>query len=126
MKNFNVISLILKQSSFINDKSFINCIFNEIYQKTFQQLYIIINEYHKDNDIMNCFMITFTKCSAYLNIESLNSIYQNFNEFLEKIEKNNINNKTDKIKMKIYNKKVKEELEEKMRKEEEELKKLGL
>ena len=53
-------------------------------------------------------------------------IYQNFNEFLEKIEKNNINNKTDKIKMKIYNKKVKEELEEKMRKEEEELKKLGL
>ena len=82
MKNFNVISLILKQSSFINDKSFINCIFNEIYQKTFQQLYIIINEYHKDNDIMNCFMITFTKCSAYLNIESLNSIYQNFNELV--------------------------------------------
>ena len=53
-------------------------------------------------------------------------IYQNFNEFLEKIEKNNINNKTDKVKMKMYNKKVKEELEEKMRKEEEELKRLGL
>ena len=53
-------------------------------------------------------------------------IYDDFNEFLGKIEKNNINNKTDKIKMKIYNKKVKEELEEKMRKEEEELKRLGL
>ena len=53
-------------------------------------------------------------------------IYQDFNEFLGKIEKNNINNKTDKVKLKIYNKKVKEELEEKMRKEEEELKRLGL
>ena len=53
-------------------------------------------------------------------------IYQDFNEFLGKIEKNNINNKTDKVKLKIYNKKVKEELEEKMRKEEEVLKRLGL
>jgi ribosomal protein S20 len=53
-------------------------------------------------------------------------IYNNFNQFLENIEKKNINNKTDKVKMKIYNKKVKEELEEKMRKEEEELKRLGL
>ena len=53
-------------------------------------------------------------------------IYDDFNEFLGKIEKNNINNKTDKVKLKIYNKKVKEELEEKMRKEEEELKRLGL
>ena len=53
-------------------------------------------------------------------------IYQDFNEFLGKIEKNNINDNTDKVKLKIYNKKVKEELEEKMRKEEEELKRLGL
>ena len=53
-------------------------------------------------------------------------IYQNFNQFLEKIEKNNINNKNDKMKLKMYNKKVKEELLEKERKEEEELKRLGL
>ena len=53
-------------------------------------------------------------------------IYNNFNQFLGKIEKNNINNKNDSIKLKIYNKKVKEELEEKLRKEEEELKRLGL
>ena len=53
-------------------------------------------------------------------------IYNNFNQFLGRIEKNNINNKNDSIKLKIYNKKVKEELEEKLRKEEEELKRLGL
>ena len=53
-------------------------------------------------------------------------IYKNFNQFLGKIEKNNINNKNDTAKLKIYNKKVKEELEEKNRKEEEELKRLGL
>ena len=53
-------------------------------------------------------------------------IFRSFSKFLEQIEKNNINNKTDKIKLKIYNKKVKEELEEKNRKEEEELKRLGL
>ena len=53
-------------------------------------------------------------------------IFRSFSKFLEQMEKNNINNKTDKIKLKIYNKKVKEELEEKNRKEEEELKRLGL
>ena len=53
-------------------------------------------------------------------------IYKSFNHFLEKIEKNNINSKNDNMKLKIYNKKVKEELEEKIRKEEEELKRLGL
>ena len=53
-------------------------------------------------------------------------IYKNFNQFLGKIEKNNINSKNDNIKLKLYNKKVKEELEEKNRKEEEELKRLGL
>ena len=45
--------------------------------------------------------------------------YKSFYEFLSKIEKDNIVNKTDNVKLKIYNKKVKEELEEKMRKEEE-------
>ena len=45
--------------------------------------------------------------------------YQSFNEFLDKIEKNNIVNKTDNVKLKIYNKKVKEELEERNRKLEE-------
>ena len=45
--------------------------------------------------------------------------YQSFYEFLNKIEKNNIVNKNDDIKLKIYNKKVKAELEEKNRKLEE-------
>ena len=31
---------------------------------------------------MNSFMTTFTKCSSLLNTESLNSIYQNFNELM--------------------------------------------
>ena len=45
--------------------------------------------------------------------------FQSFYEFLDKIEKNNIVNKTDNVKLKIYNKKVKEEQEEKNRKLEE-------
>ena len=49
--------------------------------------------------------------------------YQSFSQFLENIEKNNIMNKPDSFKLKLYNKKVKEELEEKRRKEEEELNK---
>ena len=53
-------------------------------------------------------------------------IFKNYNKFLEKIEKNNISSKNDNIRLKMYNKKVKEELEEKNRKEEEELKRLGL
>ena len=39
-------------------------------------------------------------------------IFRSFSKFLEQMEKNNINNKTDKIKLKIYNKKVKEAKEE--------------
>ena len=49
--------------------------------------------------------------------------YQSFSQFLENIEKKNIMNKPDSFKLKVYNKKVKEELEEKRRKEEEELNK---
>ena len=45
--------------------------------------------------------------------------YQSFSQFLEKMEKSNIINKPDNIKLKIYNKKVREENEEKIRKEEE-------
>ena len=45
--------------------------------------------------------------------------YQSFSQFLEKMEKNNIMNKPDNIKLKLYNKKVREENEEKIRKEEE-------
>ena len=44
---------------------------------------------------------------------------QSFYDFLEKIEKKNINNKTDNAKLKLYNKKVREEIEEKNRREEE-------
>ena len=49
--------------------------------------------------------------------------YKSFYEFLNKIEKDSIVNKTENIKLKIYNKKVREENEEKRRKEEEELNK---
>ena len=82
VKNFDVVTFVLKQSSFIDDKIIINSIFDEFYKKTYQQSSIIINEYNKDSEIMNCFMNTFIKCSNYLNIESLNSIYQNFNQLM--------------------------------------------
>ena len=82
IKNFDIITIVLRHSSFIEDKKVINNIFNVIYSKIFQQLNIIINEYNKDSEVMNCFMNAFTKASGYLNIESLNSIYQNFNELM--------------------------------------------
>ena len=82
IKNFGAITCVLKHSSFIEDKSIINKIFDDFYKKTYRQLSIIINEYNKESDIMNSFMTTFTKCSSLLNTESLNSIYQNFNELM--------------------------------------------
>ena len=82
IKNFNIITIVLRHSSFIKEIKIINNIFDVIYSKIFQQLEIIINEYNKDSEVMNCFMNAFTKASGYLNIESLNSIYQNFNELM--------------------------------------------
>ena len=49
---------------------------------------------------------------------------QSFNEFLDKMKKNNIVNKNDDAKLKIYMKKVRKEIEERKRKEEELLNKL--
>ena len=82
IKNFGVITSILKHSSFIEDKIIINKIFDYFYKKIYRQLNIIISEYNKESEIMNSFMTTFTKCSSLLNTESLNSIYQNFNELM--------------------------------------------
>ena len=82
IKNFSVITSVLKHSSFIEDKDIINKIFDYFYKKTYEELKIIINEYNKESEIMNSFMITFTKVSSLLNTESLNSIYQNFNELM--------------------------------------------
>ena len=82
IKNFGAITCVLKHSSFIEDKIIINKIFDYFYKKIYRQLNIIISEYNKESEIMNNFMTTFTKCSSLLNTESLNSIYQNFNELM--------------------------------------------
>ena len=82
IKNFQVITCSLKHCSFIDDKNIINNVFDAIYKEISESLKYIINEYNKDSDIMNCFMNTFSKCSNNLNVNTLNSIYQNFNELM--------------------------------------------
>ena len=82
IKNFNVITCILKQSSFIEDKTIINTIFNLIYNKIWQCLSIIINDFHKDNEILHCIMSMLTKCSAHFSIDYLEQIFPKFNELM--------------------------------------------
>lgn len=82
IKNFNVVTCILKQSSFIDDKNIINNIFIAIYNEIYEYLNIIINEYNKENSIIHCIMSTLTKCSSHLNINSLNQIFPKFNELM--------------------------------------------
>ena len=107
IKNFNIITCVLKQSSFFDDKGIINNIFDDIYKKIYQQISIIINGYNKDSEIVNCFMTTFTKCSANLNIVTLNSIYQNFNELMiNSFLSNNDNYQCINVLKNIYNLKL--------------------
>ena len=82
IKNFNVITCILKQSSFIEDKTIINTIFNLIYNKIWQCLSIIINDFHKDNEILHCIMSMLAKCSAHFSIDYLEQIFPKFNELM--------------------------------------------
>ena len=82
IKNFNVITCILKQSSFIDDKNIINNIFNLIYNKISEYLSKIINNYNKDNEIIHCIMSTLTKCSSHFNINYLEQIFPKLNELM--------------------------------------------
>lgn len=82
IKNFKVIECILKQCSFIEDKNIINDIFIIIYNKIYQCLNIIINEYKKDNEIINCIMITLTKSSSHFKIKYLEQIFPKLNELM--------------------------------------------
>ena len=82
LKNFNVLTCILKQSSFMDDKAIINNIFNLIYNKISESLNIIINEFVIDNEIIHCIMSMLTKCSSHFNIEFLDQIFPKFNELM--------------------------------------------
>ena len=107
LKNFNALSNALKHCSFIDDKNIFNNVFDDIYGKISECFKYIINEYNKDSEIMNCLMITFTKCSMNLNINSLNSIYQNINELmLNSFLINNDNYQCINVLKNIYNLKL--------------------
>ena len=92
IKNFNVMTCILKQCSYLDDKSIISEIFNLIYNKISEHLNIIINEFNKDNEIIHCIMNTLTKCSSHINIDSLEKIFPIFNELMIKSFLNNNDN----------------------------------
>ena len=82
IKNFNVISRILKQTSFINDKLIINEIFNVIYSNSFQHITVIIEQFINDSDIMKSILKMFSKSSYYLNIQNVDKIFVQFNELM--------------------------------------------
>ena len=82
IKNLNIYFSVLKQCSYLSDKIYINTIFNDFYNKTYQQLSTIIYQYNKDDEVVNIFMSIFNTVSKYLNIETLNSVYKNLNEMM--------------------------------------------
>ena len=91
-KNINVITRILKQASFIEDKSIINSIFNIIYTTSFSFFYLIIHVYISHNDIVTPFLKMLTKASFYFNNDIINKVFINLNQFLLDIfSKNNDN-----------------------------------
>ena len=92
IKNFNVITCVLKQISFIEDKIIINILFNIIYNKISEYLNLIINEYNKDNTIIHCIMSTLIKCSSHFSITSLNQIFPKFNDLMINLFLNNNDN----------------------------------
>ena len=108
IKNLDIISSVIKNTSFFSDKIYINTVFDFFYQKTFQQLNIIIKDYNKDTEIINSFMTIFKTVSKYITIDSLNSIYINFNEMMiNSFFLNNENYHCIEILKNIYNLKLK-------------------
>ena len=91
-KNINVITRILKQISFIKDKSIFNSMFNLIYSTSFSYIIEIIKEYINNSDIIKPFLKMLIKSSNYLNIETVNKIFPNLNQFLIEIFLNNKDN----------------------------------
>ena len=91
-KNINVITRILKQASFIKDKSIFNSIFYLMYSNSFSYLYEIAKEYISFPDIIKPFLKMLIKSSNYLNIETLDKIFINLNKFLLELFLNNKEN----------------------------------
>ena len=82
IKNFNVITRILKQTTFIDDKFIINEIFNIIYSNSFEHIKMIIKEFNNNTELMKSILKMFIKSSFYLNIETINKIFNQFNELM--------------------------------------------
>ena len=92
IKNINILTRILKQISFIKDKSIFNLFFNSMYSTSFSFIYNIIQEYISCCDIVTPFLKMLTKSSVYLTYETVNKIFLNLNQFLIEIfMKNNEN-----------------------------------
>ena len=91
-KNFNVLTRILKQTSFPKDKTIINSIFNLLYSTSFSFIYEIIQEYISNPEIILPFLKLITKTLLYLDYSTINNIFINLNQFLLEIFlKNNEN-----------------------------------
>ena len=82
IKNFGVLTRILKQSSFIEDKTIINKIFDFIYTNSFKDILLIMNEYKNDNEIIKYIIKMITKSSGCLNFITINKIFNQLNELM--------------------------------------------
>ena len=82
IKNFGVLTRILKQSSFSEDKIIINKIFDFIYSNGFKDIYLIINEYKNDSEIIKNILKMLVKSSNNLNNQTINKIFNQFNELM--------------------------------------------
>ena len=81
-KNINVITRILKQISFIKEKSIFNSIFNLMYSSSFSYINIIVKEYISFPEMIKPFLKMLIKSSNYLNVDTVNKIFINLNQFL--------------------------------------------
>ena len=92
IKNFNVLTRILKQSSFIKNKIIINKIFDIIYLNSFQYISLIMKEFINNAEIIKPILKMLTKSSNYFNAQIANKIFNEFNELMINLFVNNNEN----------------------------------
>ena len=92
IKNFNVLTRILKQSSFIKNKIIINKVFDIIYINSFQNISLIMKEFINNAEIIKPILRMLTKSSNYLNVQIVNKIFYELNELMINMFVNNNEN----------------------------------
>ena len=108
IKNFNVLTRILKQSSFIKNKMIINKVFEIIYINSFKNISLIMNEFINNSEIIKPILKMLTKSSNYFKIQIVNKIFYELNELMINVfMKNNENYQSIYVIRNLYSIKLK-------------------